>query len=423
MKKVILALLLSTAILAACGNTEKETKNSSTAESTVVSKESEESTEESTEETTEESKTTKKSATSAPSKRAETMKEYIEAQEMELLYAQSEPTIVEMGDFEVSVDEYELVKVTDFDSNFKIPFGDQTDEGGIILATISIANTSDKTLYYPSIPDLTFTGATKAYTNNRTVVEDNADDSDNMGAIVVDTKGEIKAGETQTMTVNYLFSDEALSAILDLGLVTMQVPHGYTKAESFKSEDKVGDKQNIQLSVSSDGEKTASDNASFLQDKVSTDDMGTKTLDMEKKDINTTQSVDGVDAILSEYQFTFFEPNEVEAERFSNFENGTVLLTVKFVLDNKGEKTISMSSSSATLRVNNDSQRVLSEGMLTNYTTDVVSPGEKKDLLQVFVLDQEQYEKIWREKDFSINLNLVDGETFKRETVEFDLPK
>ncbi|MCB5951350.1 DUF5068 domain-containing protein [Enterococcus sp. BWT-B8] len=417
MKKIILALLLSAVVLGACDNGKKETKESSSQASTE-----EVSNSSSIEESTTESSSIKKnsSSTSKLSERAEMMEEYLGADTAELLYSQTKPVTVEIEDLTLSIDEYDLVEFTDFDSDFEIPFGGQTVRGAVMLATISITNNSDKTLYYPTVPDLTFTGATKAYTNNRTVVEDS---DDNYGAMSVKSKGEVGAGETVTATLNYIFDENALDTISDLGIVTMNVPRGFTKAESFSAEDSVGTNQKIQLTVTADGEDTASANASFLQDKASTDDMGTKTLDKEKKAIGKTESVDGIDATLSEYQFTFFEPNEMEAARFSNFENGVVLLTVKFDVDNQGEKPISMSSTSAVLTVNNGSQRILSEGMLLSYTTQTIEPGKQKELLQVFAMDQEQYEKIWREKDFGLKLNLVNSEDFKRSSVEFDLPK
>ena len=418
MKKIIVALLLSTAVLGACDNSKKETTESSS----QISTEETSSSSETEESTTESSSSTKKSSSSSSdlSERAEEMEKYLGAGGAELLYSQTEPVTVEMGDLTISIDAYDLVEFTDFDSDFSIPFGDQTERGAVMLGTISITNNSDNVLYYPSVPDLTFTGAEKAYTNNRKVVEE---DDDNYGAMSVKSKGEVGAGETVTGTVNYLFDDSALDAITELGLVTMNVPKGYTKAESFSTEDGVGSDQKIQLTVTSEGQETAGANASFLQDKASTSDMGTKTLDKEKKGIKETETVDGVEATLSEYQFTFFEPNEVEAPRFSNFENGVVLLTVKFDIDNQGDKPISMGSSSAVLTVNNGSQRILSEGMLLDYSSETVEVGEQKELLQVFAMDQEEYEKIWREKDFALKLNLVNSEDYKQSSVEFDLPK
>ena len=80
--------------------------------------------------------------------------------------------------------------------------------------------------------------------------------------------------------------------------------------------------------------------------------------------------------------------------RFSNFENGIVLLTVKFIVENNGSENIDLSGISSKLTVNDGSQWLLNEGMLLNYSRDLIEPDETDELLQIFVLDQEQYEKI-----------------------------
>lgn len=63
---------------------------------------------------------------------------------------------------------------------------------------------------------------------------------------------------------------------------------------------------------------------------------------------------------------------------------------------------------SSKLTVNDGKQYSLSEGMLLNYNyNEVIKAGETGELLQVFVLDQEQYEKIWKDKAFEIELGPI----------------
>lgn len=63
---------------------------------------------------------------------------------------------------------------------------------------------------------------------------------------------------------------------------------------------------------------------------------------------------------------------------------------------------------SSKLTVNDGKQYSLSEGMLLNYIyNEVIKAGETGELLQVFVLDQEQYEKIWKDKAFEIELDPI----------------
>lgn len=78
---------------------------------------------------------------------------------------------------------------------------------------------------------------------------------------------------------------------------------------------------------------------------------------------------------------------------------------MKFKLDNKDTQDVSLSPISSTLRVNDGTQYTINEGMLLNYDYNAaVKTGTSGELLQVFILDQEQYEKIWKDKTFEIEL-------------------
>lgn len=148
----------------------------------------------------------------------------------------------------------------------------------------------------------------------------------------------------------------------------------------------------------------------------------------EKSSINNSQELGAVNVTLDGYQFTQFTPNSVEAPRFANFKNGIVLLTVKFKLDNKDTQDVSLSPISSTLRVNDGTQYTINEGMLLNYDYNAsVKTGTSGELLQVFILDQEQYEKIWKEKSFEIELGPMRNKEAKDisqgKKAKFTLPK
>lgn len=81
------------------------------------------------------------------------------------------------------------------------------------------------------------------------------------------------------------------------------------------------------------------------------------------------------------------------------------MITVKFNIDNKSSSQISLSSASSKLTVNNGAQYTFGEGMLLNYKyIDVIDPGKSGELLQIYVLDKEQYDKIWKNKSFEVEI-------------------
>lgn len=68
----------------------------------------------------------------------------------------------------------------------------------------------------------------------------------------------------------------------------------------------------------------------------------------------------------------------------------------------------------------------LDQPMLTGYAyDDVIEPGESGELLQIFVLDKEKYEKIWKDKSFEMEMahlqNAEAKELFEGKTVSFKL--
>jgi hypothetical protein len=154
--------------------------------------------------------------------------------------------------------------------------------------------------------------------------------------------------------------------------------------------------------------------------------MGEKIMLKEEDNIGKEEKIRDVTVTLDGYQFTEFIPNEIEAPRFEDFQNGIVLLTVKFLLDNQGEEDISLSSVSTKLTVNDGMQYMFDQAMLLNYSyDDVIKAGESGELLQIYTLDKEQYDKIWKDKSFLIEIGPFrnqDGEDIsKGASAEFEL--
>lgn len=86
-----------------------------------------------------------------------------------VLYENKEPQLHKLQDVSVSLDNYTLVELNDFHTNFDIPFNRQTN-GGVILAHYTVKNSSNKDAYYMPTLNITFTGATKDYSNYKDLI-------------------------------------------------------------------------------------------------------------------------------------------------------------------------------------------------------------------------------------------------------------
>ncbi|KEK22864.1 DUF5068 domain-containing protein [Bacillus gaemokensis] len=339
-----------------------------------------------------------------------------------VVYENKEAQVHKLDDVSVSLDSYTLVELNDFHTDFNIPFNNQTN-GGVILAHYSVKNSANKDVYYMPALDMSFTGAQKVYSNYRDLIpkEDQLPTKLSPGNDYI-----VKAGETVSGYVAYPFGKDDLAKILELSTVAVKIPSA--QANKGKFDAPIGSPVNFALSLNKQGAEKVAADKTFYQDKATTDNMGEKTMLKEKSNINQSQELGAVHATLDGYQFTKFTPNSVEAPRFGNFKNGTVLLTVKFKLDNKEAEDIALSSLTSKLTLNDGGQYTLSEGMLLNYAyNDSIKTGTSGELLQVYTLDQEQYEKIWKDKNFEIELgpmrNKEAKDISKGKKVTFTLPK
>ncbi|WP_025151420.1 DUF5068 domain-containing protein [Bacillus sp. H1a] len=339
-----------------------------------------------------------------------------------VIYENKEPKVHKLQDVSVSLDNYSLVELNDFHTDFNIPFNNQTN-GGVILAHYTVKNDSQKDVYYMPNLNITFTGAKKDYSNYKDLLPKEEQLTTKLSP---SNNYLVKAGESISGYIAYPFGKDDLTKVLELSTVSVQVPEA--QANKGKYDAPIGSAGTFALSLNKKGDQKVSTDTAFYQDKATAQNMGEKTMLSEKANINKSEQLGSTNVTLDGYQFTKFTPNSVEAPRFENFKNGIVLLTVKFKLDNKETEDISPSPISSKLSVNDGAQYVLNEGMLLNYKyNDSIKAGTSGELLQVFILDGEQYEKIWKNKNFEIELgpmrNKDAKDISKGHKVKFTLPK
>lgn len=418
---LLAAVLLATIVLSGCGSKDKE-KNENNEENNEVVNEPENNIEENDEpeepeepEENEENENNNEedneTASASGSDEFASLISYMEEETegtANVIYETNEAQEYDLEDMNVSIDGYTIVELKDFHTNYSIPFNDQTD-GGVIIAKYTVTNDRDEDAYYSPHFYMSYTGATKAFGPNRDLIPVEEQISEELSH---KDNYLIKAGETATGYYAYSFGQDHFEEALEASTVAVEIPAGQGKEDSF--DEPIGKDGKITLSLNEDGEARQEGNKDFYNDKVTSEDMGDKEMLKEKNDIGESQDLRDVKVTLDGYQFTEFTPNEVEAGRFSNFTEGVVLLTVKFELDNQGDDNIGLNSLSTKLTVNNGGQWMLNEGMLLDYRNDdIVKAGDSGELLQIFVLDKEQYDKIWQDKDFELEVGPMKDEEAK----------
>ena len=328
--------------------------------------------------------------------------------EAEIIYENDKADEQDIEDVHISLDGYVLTELNDFHTDFEIPFDDNTD-GGVLLAHYTMENDRDEDVYYTPYFDMSYTGYTRTRSNEKLLLPEDEQLNEKLGP---SNDYELPKGESVAGFAAYALSPDELDDILKEGEVEIEVK---AAAENYDSETYdykplIGEDSKFKVAISDEGADKVEESSKFYDDKATSDNMGDKTMIKEEDDLDETVSVRDSNIKLEGYQFTEFEPNEVEAPRFENFDEGIVLLTIKMDIENNESEDVGLNSLSSKLEVNNGKQYMLNENMLLDYTNDdIIKSGESGEWMQVYVLDKEQYDKLWKDKDFELTVGPLKG--------------
>ncbi len=334
--------------------------------------------------------------------------------EAEVIYESDEKHEHDMDGVNVTMDGYTMIELADFHTNFAIPFDDSTD-GGVLIAHYTVENNLDKDVHYQPRFDISYSGATKVFSNNKQLTDDDIQIVSKLGP---SNDYELAEGETAEGFATYSFSPETLAEVLDIGTADVEVKPAAEEydSETYDYKPLIGKQDVFRISLSDDGEEKNQASGEFYEDKATLDDMGTKEMLKEKDDLNETVEIGDSKVTLEGYQFTEFTPNEVEAPRFESFDEGVALLTIKAKIENNEDVAIDGGMLSSKLTVNNGKQYLLDEKFLSPYdatNTNIIESKDSGEWLTTFIMDKEEYEKMWKDKEFIFEVGPMKSEEAK----------
>lgn len=332
--------------------------------------------------------------------------------EAEVIYENTDGDSTDIEDVHISLNQYVLVELNDFHADFEIPFDDHTD-GGVILAEYTIENDTGEDVHYMPDFDISYVGATKSHSDINTLIPDDVQLFQKLGP---SNEYELDDGDEETGYIAYAFSPDQLDEILEEEKVEIAVNPAAEDydSESYDYKPLIGKETKFNVPLGEDGAENVKESGEFYEDRATDENMGDKTMIKEKEDIDETMSLRDSKVTLEGYQFTEFEPNKEEAPRFEDFDEGIVLLTLKMEIENNESDPVGLTSLSSTLDVNNGKGRLLDEGLLLNYNNDdVIEPGDSGEWLQVYIMDKEEYEKMWKDKEFELEVGPLKSDEAK----------
>jgi hypothetical protein len=402
----LLSLIL---LIGACSNTKKEDAVETEGKSGDI-----EETETETEVVEEEEEVEKEEV--AVGEDGELLNPHIEEEtggDIEIIMTNSSPGLTHAysDDVTITIDEYQVVHVTNMNESAKASFIDE-DEGYVLTYKLTLDNQSDE--------DISFDQGVLFYSDDATehlpgrsqfVARDEWLKDDSKDSFGLFSKGSFTGMSAHMIT-------KAQFEKLESPRMTISTP--YLDEDTGKP---FGEEAVFFLPVTEEGAKKAEATSELYADKMVTQSIADKELFFSKEDINEEQSIDDVKVTLEGVQYATITPTAAHADRFSNFGDGPLVgLTIKLSVENGSDELVSKTIRTS-LHLDQNRGTMLSNGMLEPTVRGEIEPGETHDALFVYLFREDEF-NLLKELEFQVG-PLVDENVknlFKEKSVQFDLP-
>lgn len=316
-------------------------------------------------------------------------------------------------DVTIEIDEYQIVHVSNMNESSKTNF-DEEDEGYVLTYKMTLDNKSDEDVYYAGGVSLLADNGADYIIPRKHLVDRNQwmkdDSTENVSQYSKGksftgmnahsmTKAQYEKLSSPTLKIDALFLDDDVSK-------------------------RLGEEAVFKLPFNDKGAEKAATSSELYQDKMVTDSIADKEIFFEKTDIDETKEIDGVKITLNGVQYTNVTPTAGHADRFSNFgDSGLVALTVKTIIENGSDTPFDKFLLDRKLTVDENRGTVFNQGMLEPNYNGTFNPGDKDEILTVFLFRKDEFDIF---KKFELQVGPLKDEKakelFKEKTVTFDLP-
>lgn len=320
------------------------------------------------------------------------------------LYETSTNFTQKQATFEVSVDQLNVYAIEEWDESLDHQFDAESGEAGIVLLNMTITNTSKETFYFP-IDELRLSHLDAPFQNfpshDLYPLE-----SGNLAQILLENQGELGAQSAVEGYLVFGVSGEALDEIMDLGSFYLTVVPPRQSLDQIIGLDStiLGEELPMFLPVKDEIETQLSLNAANIQDRLTTEWWGEKTI-LATEQLNQQQEDSGLTVTLKRAELSDFKPNDTYEEAFQNFIHGQLIVSLEYEVQNNSEHPILPIDGPGSLVINGD--EITSEYLLINELYGkVLEPGQTYTMVKTFALDKMRYYDMWQNEEISISLSL-----------------
>lgn len=338
---------------------------------------------------------------------------------VEVLYTNKEPGYAhDMDGFVVTIDEYQITKVSDINRDSEYLFKDNV-EGYVVTALATYENKRSNPVYYGGFASLLMDDRYDIVYGDRFKLvprEDVLQSDDPTSA------SKYPAGFKKQGFLSFVMTNEQYEKLANTK-PKLIIAGGAAEREDMRGgylEEAVFD-----FIYNEDSKEATESGPDYYRDDLTNQNIADKKLVFEKKDIGQKLELNGLEVTLEGVQYTEIKPSAEYVNTFRNFaDDGIIAVTVKLNIDNKSEETVRLDGIQSILSVDDGEFRYLYQGSLEPDTLKTIEPGKSSEKLHVFLIDKYEFD---RHEKFDLIFGPFTGDDgkkmFKGRDLLFKLPR
>lgn len=288
------------------------------------------------------------------------------------------------------------------------------DRGGLYFVEVSYQNKTDQPVFIPGTYYGMIEGVSASISSSRVALSDALD----IFKETMNKKSQVAPGETFTGVFALGIEEDEREELDKAGKLMLETPV-ILPSETASVSEAYLPSEKWALSISQATSEAQTQQASFYPDAITKNNLGEKTLLQAASNLMKSEDEKGITVTLNGYQWVDFVPNSDQADRFKDFKEGVVTLTVEFTVVNQSNQILKLDSTSGVLTLN-DSVRMMNEGLLEANEAVELNQGEEGKVYLVFAMSKDDYQ-LYENRSVEVEVNLYD-QNFKKvnEIDEFD---
>lgn len=327
----------------------------------------------------------------------------------DLIFSSQDRFIQKQQAFEVSIDNFQIYEVENYDVKNEIEFNFDNKGASIILMHATITNTSNETFYFPieelrlSYPSATIHNypSTALYPMQ----------SGNLADILLSNSGEMAPQTAVEGFLIYGVGAEATKGILDAEkfYLTVVPPRQNLSQIVGLGANPLGEELPLYLPTTDEMAEQLLKNMTYIQDRLTTEMWGNKEIIATQQLSQTETSDEGVAVTLNRIEVSEFQPNEAYEEAFQYFTYGQIIASIEYEVTNNSDFDILPIDGAVSLVINGD--EIKDDYVLINELYGkTLKSGQSYTVVKSFALDKMSYADNWQGNDFYISISIPTNE-------------